>query len=284
MNSQKPADCGSWRPVGEGEREGTGASFVQNTTCDHFLGGRLEIIQPASGAHRSGLDALLLAASLPEGARGDLMDLGSGVGVAGLAALALNPGLGLTLVDNDQAALRLARRNALRAHECLPTSAEPRIVSADITLSGAARRETGLEPQSADFVVTNPPYNDTVKARTSPNPERAHAHMLDDVGLRAWIKTAIWLLRPKGEVTLIVRTSRLVLTLAAFGQALGDVTILPVHARADQAASRILMRGKVGSKAPLQVLPGFVLHENSGSHFRPEAAAVFAGQSRIGLR
>jgi len=255
----------------------------KDTTRDQFLGGLLDVVQPASGAHRSGLDAILIAASLPEGARGALIDLGSGVGVAGLAARALNPGLGLTLVDNDPAALRLAGRNVELARERLPDAAEPRIVDADVTLTGAARRETGLEPQSADYVISNPPYNDSAKARTSPNPERAHAHMLDDEGLRSWIKTAIWLLRPKGEVTLIVRTTRLALTLSAFGQAVGDVTILPVHARADQAASRILLRGKAGSRGPLRLLPGFVLHEGAGSHFRPEAAAIFAGESRISL-
>lgn len=255
----------------------------QDTTSDQFLGGLVEVIQPASGAHRSGLDAILIAASLPEGASGDLFDLGSGVGVAGLAALALNPGLDLTLVDNAPSALRLARRNAVLAHERLPAAAEPRIVSADITLTGAARRETGLMPQSADYVISNPPYNDSASVRTSPNPERAHAHMLDDEGLQSWIKTAIWLLRPKGEITLIVRTTRLALTLATFGQSLGDVTILPIHARADQAASRILLRGKAGSRAPLRLLPGFVLHEASGSHFRPQAAAIFAGEGRIAL-
>ena len=252
-----------------------------DTTCDRFLGGRIAVEQMKSGAHRAGLDAVLLAAALPQGATGELTDLGAGVGVAGLAACALNSGLSLTLVDNNSDALRLAHRNAARAAEWIGDAAAVRIVEADITQTGPERRRAGLVPQSADFVISNPPYNEAASTRASPHRDKAHAHVLSDSDLRAWIRTAIWLLRPKGEVLLIVRTSRLPLALDAFGAGLGGISILPVQARAKQAAMRVLIKGARGSRAPLRILPGLVMHGPAGSQFRPECAAIFAGNERI---
>lgn len=244
------------------------------TTHDRFLGGLIEVEQPKSGFHRSGLDAILLAATLPRDAQGTLTDLGAGVGVAGLAALARCPGLSLTLVDNDPTALALAARNAERS--CARPAGRPaiRIVDADATLKGRARRAAGLEPQSADFVITNPPYNHAGRSRPSPRPGRARAHAVDDSSLRAWIDTAIWLVRPKGTLTLIVRTDRLPLVLGALTPALGEVSVLPVQARAGEAAKRVLVRGRLGSRAPFRLLPSLILHHAAGPGFTPQAAAI----------
>ena len=49
-------------------------------TRDAFLGGRVLVLQPArGGGHRSGLDAVYLAAAVPEDVQGHVVDLGSGV-------------------------------------------------------------------------------------------------------------------------------------------------------------------------------------------------------------
>ena len=70
------------------------------TSEDAILGGRLRLRQPLRG-HRVGHDAILLAAAT--GARGGehAVDLGSGVGAAGLALAARVPGLTVTLVEID---------------------------------------------------------------------------------------------------------------------------------------------------------------------------------------
>lgn len=248
------------------------------TTRDRFLGGLIEIDQPRSGGHRSGLDAILLAAALPPQAAGRLADLGCGVGVAGLAALALNPHLSVTLVDNDEGALKLAARNAARA-----AADRVRLLAADVTGERRARREAGLQPQSADFVITNPPFNPAGRSRRSPYPDRARAHTLDDEALVRWLDTATWLLAPKGELVVIVRTERLPLVLGTLTRALGGIAVLPIQARPATPALRVLVTGRQGSSAPFRILPPLVLHDETGSGFRPEAALIFQGKARIGF-
>jgi tRNA1(Val) A37 N6-methylase TrmN6 len=53
----------------------------------------------------------------------------------------------------------------------------------------------------------------------------------------------------------------------------GDIRIAPLFARDGMAASRIIVQGVKGSKAPLQLLPGLILH-GEGNQFTPEAEAI----------
>ncbi|MEM8812838.1 MAG: methyltransferase [Pseudomonadota bacterium] len=260
---------------------------VSPTTMDAFLGGRLTVEQPQSGAHRAGLDAVLLAAAVPDTSGLTLADLGAGTGVAGLAALVHHPSLTVTLIDKDDEALHLAKRNAARTIEALSqtgSGTEPRVVKADLTLQGAARRAGGLSPQSADIVLTNPPYHDADRSRSSPHPGRARAHMLDDAGLTAWLNTSLWMLRPRGHLILIIRTSRVPLVLRTLEEKLGALVIRPIHARADAPAIRTLIGGVAGSRAPFSIGPGLVLHGEEGSDYRPEIAAILQGTARLALR
>ena len=80
----------------------------QKVTRDRFLGGKIEVLQPSANGHRSGLDAILLAATLPKDCKGNVADLGSGSGVAGLAAIALRPQLNVLLVENNPGMAELA--------------------------------------------------------------------------------------------------------------------------------------------------------------------------------
>jgi tRNA1(Val) A37 N6-methylase TrmN6 len=49
--------------------------------------------------------------------------------------------------------------------------------------------------------------------------------------------------------------------------------VLPIHARPNEPAIRVIVQGTKGSKAPLAVLPAFVLHDDSGA-FSPGAQAI----------
>ena len=226
-------------------------------TEDAVLGGRLHLRQPRRG-HRVGHDAILLAAATGGGYGERAIDLGAGVGSAGLALARRLPGLRVTLVEIDKALCELARQNVIL------NRFEDRI---DIVRGDARYLE--LPPASADRVLMNPPFNDPAKQNVSPDVSRALAHAADPDSLRAWVKSAARLLKPQGILTLIWRADGLPDVLDALTD-FGAVAVLPVHPRAGVPAIRVLVRAQKSGQAPLALLPGLELNDANG---KPSAAA-----------
>ena len=97
------------------------------------------------------------------------------------------------------------------------------------------------------------------------------AHVLDEGGIGKWLRASLALLRPGGDFALIHRADALADLLAALEGRLGGVEIFPVFPREGAAATRVVLRGRKGSKAPPALLPGLVLHEADGG-FTPRAS------------
>lgn len=248
------------------------------TTRDSFFRGGFEVLQPSGTGHRAGSDALLLAAGLPEGASGRLADLGAGVGVAGLAALAANPDLTAVLVEIDAEMAALARSNLeLGANAGIAERA--RVLEADVTLSGERRQDAGLANQSFDYVIMNPPYNHA-GLRASPDELRSLAHMMGDGGLDPWLRTAAAILRPGGTLLMIWRAEKLGDVLACAQGRFGAICLLPLHSRNGAAARRIIVRAVRGSRAPLSIGEGVMLHEADGGQTEL-ADALLNGRARF---
>ena len=57
-------------------------SELPQSTIDAFHNGKFYIEQPKGVGHRSGIDAMLLGATVPLDATGKLADLGAGAGAA----------------------------------------------------------------------------------------------------------------------------------------------------------------------------------------------------------
>jgi tRNA1(Val) A37 N6-methylase TrmN6 len=246
-------------------------------TDDAVLGGRLRLKQPAKG-HRFGHDAVLLAASCPARAGEQVVDLGAGVGAAGLALAARIDRCVVVLVEIDPALAVLAAENAERNG----LAARVRAVVLDATAPARAFAASGLEPESIARVLMNPPFNDPVRQRTSPNRARRDAHTATTAALAAWVRTAARLLRPRGTLSLIWRAEGIAEVLAALAPAFGAVMLLPVYPKPDAPAIRILVRATKASGAPLELLPGLVLVDDSG-RAAPGAEAVLRSGSGLPL-
>ena len=124
-------------------------------TEDGFLGGQLRLRQP-KGGHRAGHDAILLAAATPARSGDRVVDLGAGVGAAGLAVARRVRGIDLVLVEIDPAMAELARNNA-GANAIMAE-----VVILDVEADAPAFAAAGLAPDSADVVLMNPPFSAAV--------------------------------------------------------------------------------------------------------------------------
>lgn len=243
---------------------------------DAFLGGRLYLRQPDKG-HRAGTDAVLLAAAAPAEFAGMALDIGAGVGAAGLALASLRPRLTLGLVENDRSTAALARENL--ALNGLATRG--RVYEADI-LSSESRRVGGLTEGCAQLVITNPPYLAPERTTFSPDPGKRAAHVMPAAGprpLAAWIAASMALLEDSGLFVIIHKPEALSEIFAAVSERAGALTLLPVYPRADRPATRILLRAEKGSRAPPAIAPALILHE--GQEFSREAEAIHRGEAVI---
>ena len=225
-------------------------------TEDAFLGGRLRLRQPKSG-HRAGHDAMLLAAATSARSGDRVVDFGAGIGAAGLAVAKRVAGIELVLVEIDEALAELARGNA--ASNAIPAD----IIVLDITSAADAFAASGLSPDSVDVVLMNPPFNDPVRHRASPDKAREIAHMATAPTLGTWIHAARRILKSGGVLTLIWRADGLAEVLAALDRGFGNLAILPVHGDAKKPAIRVLVRAVKGGKAPTQMHAALMLNNES---------------------
>lgn len=248
---------------------------VTDLTEDAFLGGQLLLKQKRSG-HRAGHDAILLAAAT-EAREGDrVVDLGAGIGTAGLALARRVAGIKLRLVEIDPELAGLARTNAAA------NGIAADVIVLDVTADAQAFAAHGLVPDGADCVLMNPPFNDAARHRGSPDQARHTAHVATEETLHAWVHAARRILRSNGVLTLIWRADEIAAVLAALSRGFGSLSVLPVHGEAGRPANRVLVRAVKGGRAPTRLLAGLVL--NNESHVpKKEVRNILEGRAVLPL-
>jgi tRNA1(Val) A37 N6-methylase TrmN6 len=247
---------------------------ARDLTDNAVLGGRLRLLQPRAG-HRFGHDAILLAAATAAEPGQRAVDLGAGVGPAGLALAVRIPGISVTLVDVDASLVALAAENARRNGLADRVSAFALDVAACEGFAAA-----GLAPGSADHVLMNPPFNDPARSQLSPDPNRRRAHATPREMLGVWIATAGRLLRRGGTLTLIFSANGLGDVLGMLGEGFGATAVLPIYPKPAASAIRVIVRSVKASRAPLRLSPGLLLAGRDG---QPTAEAEVVLREPAGL-
>lgn len=238
---------------------------------DEALRGRLALWQPEQG-YRFSMDALLLAdfaRGADPGWQGEIVDLGAGCGVVGLALAAQLPGAQVTLVEIQARLASLCRAN-IRENDL---EHRVKVVEADL------RRLKGLvEGASADRVVSNPPFRPTGTGRQSPDPEKAIANMELEVSLPVLVASAARLLRPRARFSVIYPAERAVEVCENMAHhGLRPVRMRPVYPMADRPARRVLVQSRKGVSDPLVLDPPLVIHE-AADVYTAEAARILNGR------
>jgi tRNA1(Val) A37 N6-methylase TrmN6 len=245
---------------------------------DDFLGGALSILQPGQG-YRAGLDGVLLAAAVTARPNDRVLDVGAGVGVAGLAVARRLPLVRVTLIERDARFAALARRNIERNG----LGARASVIEADVTGSLGDVPALATAAGSFDHALANPPYHTQGHGTAAGDPAKAAANAMPAGALDRWLRFMAAMVRPGGTATLIHRADALHEVLSGLAGRFGGIVVLPLHPREGEPASRVLVQAIKGSRAPLELRPGLVLH--AADHgFRPQIEAILRHGAELPLR
>lgn len=247
-------------------------------TIDAFHRGDFYLIQPRRG-HRAGTDAMMLAAAVPSGFSGRLVDLGAGAGAAGLAVASRCPNARVVLVEREEELADCARETIAHPDNAR-IAGRAEVVVTDVTLTGKARIAAGLDDSSFDFAIMNPPFNERAD-RPSPDELRRGAHVMVDGLFESWLRTAAAIVKPRGGLALIARPRSLTEILDAMDGRFGAAQIVPILPRATEPAIRIVIRAVRASRAPLSLMPPLVIHDATGDHFSTRADDVNNGRASL---
>ena len=248
-------------------------------TVDEFHRGRFVLVQPKGVGHRSGVDAMMLAASVPDGFSGRLIDMGAGAGAAGLAVACRCEQANVVLAEKDPVMFAFAEKTLSHtANSTLATRV--RLIQADVTFAGKRRVDAGLFDNAFDSAIMNPPFNKAADRQT-PDAVKAGAHVMHDGLFEAWLRTAAAVVKPGGAVALIARPQSIGDILGAMEGRFGALKILPVHPRAHEPAIRVIVTGTRASRAAMNLMPPLVLHGPEGNGFLQRANDINNG--KIGL-
>jgi tRNA1Val (adenine37-N6)-methyltransferase len=217
------------------------------TSAGTLLDGRVSYVQPQTG-YRTGIEPVLLAASVPARPGERVLEGGSGAGAGLLCLAARVPGIIGIGVERDGDLAGLAQRNA-----AANGFANVSVTAADLLAFNAG--------SPVDHAMANPPWH-PADGTAAPDPRRDAAKRGRPGLIAAWARALGRGLRSRGTLTLIVPARAVAEALAALEAAgCGSPALFPLWPAAGQAARIILVQGVRGGRGGARVLPGLVLHD-----------------------
>jgi tRNA1(Val) A37 N6-methylase TrmN6 len=221
--------------------------------------------QPIAG-YRTGIEPVLLAASVPARSGQRVVEAGTGAGAGLLCLLARVAGLSAIGIERDADMAALARRNLAdnaMGNACVET--------ADIT----SWRADG----PIDHAFANPPWHEAA-GTPSPDRKREAAKRGQPGLLEDWAAALASSLRPRGTLSLILPARALAQGIAALDTArCPEITVLPLWPRQSEAAKLVILRGVRLGGGPCTMHPGLVLHGAGGAYTEAAQAILRHGKN-----
>lgn len=225
---------------------------MANKDIISVLNGALDLHQIPDG-FKTTIDAVILAAACPIQEGQSVLDLGCGVGSAGLCVAKRVTNATLYGIDIQNDHVATAQKNA--------------------TLNNLnARFEQGdirdFKTDLVDHVICNPPYEEAGAHKASPSDKNATArgHLDGDITIDDWVKCAFNNLRSGGSLTIIHKSAALQKIMYALGKSFGASELIPLWPKHGQDAKRVIIRTIKHRKSPARIHSGLVLHNEDGTY------------------
>ncbi len=223
-------------------------------TLDDLRLGGLKIIQARDG-YRFSLDPVLLCGFARISAGDTVVDLGSGSGVIPLLLARQSAAGKIIGVERQPAAAERSRRSV----RFNGLDGQISIVQQDLR----QLREV-LAAESAQVVISNPPFRRPGSGRLSPCSERAQARHEVAGSLADFVAAAAWLLGTGGRFYMVYLAERLAELLELLRQAgLEPKRLRCIHSRIGENARMVLVESRRGGQPGLSVEAPLTIYEGN---------------------
>lgn len=221
----------------------------------YVLNKKLRLRHSAQG-FKTSMDTVFLAAACNVKAGQRLLDMGCGVGGAGLCVLSRVSDIALTGVEVQEEHAALARHNAQTngfGDAC-------DFIHSDI-------RDYKKE-KYFDHAICNPPFLEAGKHLRSPSVEKATAmgHEKEGLSLQNWIDAAYHNLKSKGSLTFIYPVKAMDTLICGLENRFGAIEVFPLWSKQGEGAKRVIIRAVKDRKSNTTLHSGLVLHEENGEY------------------
>ncbi len=240
---------------------------ILQTDSGTLLAGRVTYTQ-MDGGYRTGIEPVLLAASLAARPGERVVEAGTGAGAALLCLCARVPGLTCLGLERDAALASLAKANA----------GDNGFSGMEVLCQDVLSWRTQVP---FDHAMANPPWHDP-GSTASPDAGRQSAKFASAENLARWTSALARGLKRRGTLTLVLPAAQLAQGIGAL-QAAGcaEHALLPLWPRAAAPAKLILLRGIKDGRGKAHILPGLVLHESDGRFTEAAERVLRAGEALL---
>jgi len=235
---------------------------------DDLMRNNLRIIQNRK-LPKFGLEGVLLA-NFPKVKDGwSICDLCTGTGIVPVLLTSRAKGLRITGIELVPELCDLAKR-----------SVELNGLDETINILNEDIRTNSLEPHQFDLVTVNPPYFHPSKGPVSPHYSRAMARSQESISIMGAITSAFKLLKNKGKLAVVYRSSGLDEVLNSLEKLKMSVTrIRFVHHNRLTEASSFLLESQEGKNSRLVVEPPLLIKQTNGELSQEMNGLYFEGKA-----